>query len=335
MERIARGGSDVFYHGELADEIAADMAENGGLLTKADLQAYRVSEKDPIWGSYRGRRVASTPPATGGISLIELLQILEAFDIGAFEHGSAEHIIVLAEAMKRVTLDREAHMGDPEFIPVPMDMLLSQEHARKHAESIKRGERAKISRSELPGESRDTTTVSVMDAEGNAVTITHTLGSPSGAISPGLGFMFNGTMAGFDPRPGRAGSIAPGKARGSTMAPSVVYDGDEPILAIGAPGGTYIVPAIAQALSNVFDFGMTMQEAVSAPRVVCLSDKIDVANRIARRVSSQLEAQGYPVARSYQSYAFGAPHGILRQDGRWQGGADPQRDGMAVGVRDR
>ncbi len=116
------------------------------------------------------------------------------------------------------------------------------------------------------------------------------------------------------------------------MAPTILFRDESPIMAIGAPGGTFIVPAIAQALSNVIDFGMTMSEAIAAPRIVCLSDTIDVSNRITRRVTSELEAAGYEIARSYQSYAFGAPHGVKVDGGSWTGGADPQRDGVAMRV---
>jgi len=332
LERIAAAGPDIFYTGEIAQEIAADMAANGGLITQRDLAEYRVREKAPVWGSYRGLRIAGNPPAAGGVSLIELMHILGEFEIGRLEHNGTQHLTILAEAMKRMTIDRDAHIGDPDFVDVPVEMLLSQAHAASHAAKIKAGEKASVPRSELAKEPPDTTVCSVMDADGNAVTITHTLGQPSGAITKGLGFMYNGAMSGFDPRPGRAGSIAPGKARGSAMAPTLVFEGEAPVMAIGAPGGTFIVPAIAQALSNVIDFGMSMADAVAAPRIVCLSDTIDVSNRIPRRVTSELEAAGYSVARSYQSFAFGAPHGIAAQGGSWSGGADPQRDGMAMEV---
>jgi gamma-glutamyltranspeptidase/glutathione hydrolase len=142
--------------------------------------------------------------------------------------------------------------------------------------------------------------------------------------------MYNGCMSGFDPRPGRAASIAPGKSRGSAMAPTLLFRDDAVEMVIGAPGGTFIVPALAQAISNMVDFGMTMAEAVAAPRIVALSDTIDVANRIPHRTTEALQAMGYPVARSYQSFAFGAPHGVLIRGGKCTGGADPQRDGMAI-----
>lgn len=332
LERIAAGGPEIFYTGEIAREIAADMAAAGGLLTMADLAAYQVRDKAPIWGDYRGFRIAGNPPAAGGASLIELMQILGGFDLSALPHNGSDHIRILAEAMKWMTIDKDAHMGDPDFVDVPLDMLLSPAYAADRAARIRAGERASVPRSELAKDAPDTTVTCVMDEEGNAVTITHTLGQPSGAITPGLGFMYNGTMSGFDPRPGRAASIAPGKARGSAMAPTIVFKDDKPVIAIGAPGGTFIVPAIAQALSNVIDFGMSMSDAVAAPRIVCLSDTIDVSNRVQRGVTDELQAMGYGVARSYQSFAFGAPHGVRVEGDGWTGGADPQRDGMAIGV---
>ncbi|MFC4168501.1 gamma-glutamyltransferase [Teichococcus aestuarii] len=333
LERIAEGGAEAFYRGDIAREMVADMAARGGLITAGDLAAYRVREKAPVWGSYRGRRIASNPPPAGGGSLIELLHILEHFDLASLPHNGPEHLRILAEAMKWMTIDKDRHMGDPDFVDVPLDRLLSAGYAAEIAARIKAGEVAHVPRAGEPAakDPPDTTVVCVIDGAGNAVSLTHTLGIPSGVITPGLGFMYNGCMSGFDPRPGRAASIAPGKSRGSAMAPTLVFEGEHPAIVLSAPGGTYIVPAIAQALMNVLDFGMSMAEAVAAPRIVALSDTIDVANRIPQGVARALEGMGYPVARSYQSYAFGAPHGLRRlPDGRIEGGADPQRDGMAL-----
>ena len=330
LERIAEGGAEIFYRGEIARAIAADMEAQGGGITLEDLAAYRVREKAPCWGAYRGLRVASNPPPAGGGSLIELLHILGHFDLAALEHNSPEHLRILAEAMKWMTIDKDAHMGDPDFVDVPLDRLLSAEHSAALAARIRAGEKAAVPRAGEPQDPPDTTVVCVVDSEGNAVSLTHTLGIPSGVITPGLGFMYNGCMSGFDPRPGRAASIAPGKGRASAMAPTLLFEGEAPSMVLGAPGGTFIVPALAQAISNVVDFGMSMADAVAAPRIVALSDTIDVSNRIPHGVSAALAAMGYPIARSYQSYAFGAPHGVLIRDGRCTGGADPQRDGMAM-----
>jgi gamma-glutamyltranspeptidase/glutathione hydrolase len=247
------------------------------------------------------------------------------------EHGSSQHIILLAEAIRRMTIDKDRHLGDPAYVDVPVERLLSREYCRALADDIKAGKRAEINR--IDRSSRDTTHISVIDGDGNAVAMTHTLGSPSGAITDGLGFMYNGTMSRFDPRPGHAASVAPGKRRSSSAAPTIVFKHEQPFIVMGAPGGTYIAPSMAQGLMNIIDFGMTMADAVAAPRMTAVSNAIGVSNRIPRFVTDEIEAKGYPVKRSWQSYAFAALHGICIEGGEWQGGADPQRDGMALAVR--
>jgi len=153
---------------------------------------------------------------------------------------------------------------------------------------------------------------------------------PSGVITEGLGFMYNGCMGVFDPRPGRAGSIAPGKARFTAMCPTIVLKGNMPFIVIGAPGGTQIVMGVLQAILNIIDFGMSMPEAVAAPRFSATSNAIDVSNRIPRFVTSVLETDGYRVLRNPHSYTFGYVHGICCRGGTLEGGADPGRDGVAL-----
>lgn len=332
LRRIAESrNSDIFYHGEIAEQIASDFARNGGLIGLDDLAQYSVSKAAPVWGSYRGHRIASSPPPGSGFPMIELLHIMENFDVGAMTHGSAEHIRTLFEAMKRMTIDKDMHMGDPEYVHVPVKQLLSKEHTAKLAESIRRGERANVERLDLS--QRDTTHISVIDAEGNAVAMTHSLGSPSGAITDGLGFMYNGLMGRFDPRPGRAASIAPRKRRASSAAPTIVFDGESPSIVIGAPGGSYIAPSVAQGIMNMIDFKMDIHEAVAAPRIVGVSNSIDISNRVRHSVATDLGNDGYTVVRSPQAYAFAALHGIQVKDGQSAGAADPQRDGMAISIK--
>ncbi|WP_160000249.1 gamma-glutamyltransferase [Roseomonas sp. 18066] len=328
LERIARHGPDLFYRGEMAEQIADDFARHGGLLSRADLASVRVAEEDPIWGRYRGLQVASLGVPGGGVSLLQLLQVMDQFDLAGLEHNSPEHLRILAEAMKQVAIDRDAFIADPDFVAVPVDMLLSQDRAAQIAARIRAREKAHVVRA--PYESADTTHVSVVDAEGNAVSLTHTLNTPSGVITEGLGFMYNGLMSGFDPRPGRPHSIAPGKSRTSSQSPTIVFRDGRPAIVIGAPGGTAIVPAIAQGISNVVDHGMSMFEAVAAPRISVTSDTIDVSNRIPHFVTRELEAEGYPVARSAMGFAFAALHAIRIEGDRATGGADPQRDGVAL-----
>lgn len=329
LEIIAAEGPDALYTGSLAATVAADMERNGGHVTLDDLKSYEVQRNEPVWGEYRGHRIASSPPPAGGVLVIEILHILENFDLGKLGHNSPEYIRAYAEAMKWATADKDAHVGDPLFVDVPVERLLSKRYAGQLADRIARGEKAHVERLKNP-ESKDTTQISVVDEDGNCVSMTHSLGMPSGVITEGLGFMYNGCMNVFDPRPGRTGSLAPGKSRFTSMSPTIVFKDDKPVIVIGAPGGTYISLSIAQGITNVVDFGMSMFEAVAAPRISATSNAIDVSNRIPRYVTSEVEAMGYKVKRSYQSYAFAGLHGIKIENGKWSGGADPQRDGMPL-----
>jgi gamma-glutamyltranspeptidase/glutathione hydrolase len=330
LTTIARDGVDSFYTGRIAETIIEDMRCHGGLLSAQDLAGFQARIHAPLEVTYRGRRVTVPPPPAGGIVIAEMLRILERLDLVALGHNSADYIRVVAEAMKIAGLDKETHIGDPDFVPPPLDMLLSDRYADACADRIRSGIKTSLPR--VGGDSRHTTTVSCVDARGMVVSMTHTLGVPSGVIPPGTGFMLNGAMNWYDPRPNRAGSIAPGKRRFSSMSPTLVFEGDTPVITIGAPGGAWIGVAILQALLNVLDWGMTMQEAVSAPRFSATTDVIDLSNRIPRRVQRAVEAMGYQTRRSPLSYPFAAPHGITLWDGTLQGGADPQRDGYADGV---
>ena len=330
LRRIAEGGADIFYSGDMAEEIAADMEANGGLLSLDDLKNYKTVRSDPLWSDYRDYRISTNQPPGGGIMVLEMLNILENFDLVAMGHNSPEYIRVVSEAMKYATIDKDTRIGDPQFVDVPFDELLDQGYAKKLATQIKAGEISHVERLNEVPESKDTTHVCTLDADGNAVTMTHSLGMPSGVVTAGLGFMYNGCMSVFDPRPGRTGSLAPGKGRFTAMSPTVVFKGDDPHIIIGAPGGTFITMGVLQGLLNTLDFGMSISDAIAAPRFSTNSDTIDVTNRIPRFVTDELEKLGYPVARSYLSYHFSGVHAIRIDDGVWTGAADPGRDGMAL-----
>jgi gamma-glutamyltranspeptidase / glutathione hydrolase len=330
---IAQEGAESLYTGALAAAIDADMAAHGGLLSARDLAGFRPRAAAPLRIPYRGWTVSVPPPPAGGILVAEMLRILERFDLVALGHNSPEYIRVLAEAMKIAGRDREAEIGDPDFVPPPLDRLLSDAYADACAARIRAGEKTPLPRAVQ--DAKGTTTISCIDAGGMVASLTHTLATPSGVIPPGTGFMLNGAMNWYDPRPGRAGSIAPGKKRFSTMSPTIVFAGDRPVMTLGAPGAAWIAIAILQAVVNVLDWGMTMQEAVMAPRFSATTDEIDISNRIPRATQRALEAMGYGVRRSFHSYPFAAVHGITAFDGVLQGGADPQRDGYAAGVEQR
>jgi len=332
LQRIAEGGADVFYRGDLGAEADRDLRAHGALLCAKDLEDYRTTKLDPLWGSYRGHRIATNHPPGGGIMLLEMLAILEHFDLVALGHNSTEYIRVVAEAMKCATSDKDQYVGDPAFFDVPVSQLLDRERARGIAERIREGAVFHVERIAFKAESEHTTHISVIDRDGNAVTMTHTLGMPSGVITDGHGFMYNGSMGVFDPRPGRAGSIAAGKGRFSSICPTIIFKDDKPVMVVGAPGGTQIAMGVLQAILNFIDFGMSPQDAVSAPRFSATSDAIDISNRIPDYMVLPLRERGYTVNRSFLSYTFAWVHALGLYQGKWCGGADPATDGMPLEV---
>ena len=333
LRTLAQDGPDSFYRGALARRIADDMARHGGLLTEADLAGFEPEVQEPIRVGYRGYELATNRPPGGGVMVAEMLRILEQFDLVALGHNTPEYIRVVAEAMKIATRDKDAHISDPRFVAPPLDRLLSEPYAQSCAAAIRRGEKASVPRLQAPkGDPKETTHVSCVDADKLVVSLTHSLGIPSGVIPAATGFILNGCMSVFDPRPGRAGSIAPGKRRFASMCPSIVSKDGQPVMTLGAPGGTWITLGVLQVILNVLDWGMGMQEAISAPRFVATSNVIDISNRIPRSVQRAVEAMGYPIKRSALSYAFSGVHGIALFDGKLDGGADPQRDGMVASL---
>lgn len=330
LERIAREGSDDFYAGELARRIDADLRAGDALLTGEDLARYETTRNPPLWGEYRGHRFATNQPPGGGVMLVEMLNILESFDLAAMGHNSPEYIRTVSEAMKVATSDKDNHVGDPAFVDVPLDRLCSPEYARERADAIRRGERFRVERLGIR-ESSGTTHISVIDHDGAAVSVTHSLGMMSGVITEGLGFMYNGCMAVFDPRPGRAGSIAPGKSRFSSACPTIVFHPEtggadtplRPRLILGAPGGTQIAMGVVQAILNVVDFGMSASEAVLAPRFSATHDAITVTARIPRYAYAPLERDGHVFERMAASYEIASVHAIeAGAHGELRGGAD-------------
>jgi gamma-glutamyltranspeptidase/glutathione hydrolase len=319
LERLAREGPDVFYKGEIADQIAADFATNGGFITKEDLEAYTVNVTEPIRGTYRGLRVVAAGPPAGGLTLLQMLNFLEGFDLGSHGWPSTEAARVLVEAMAWAVADRELHIADPRFVDIPTGALSDKHYAATARQVI-------VDRT-------DTTHVCVVDDGGNAVSLSHTLGSSSGVVTPGLGFGYNDYMNCFDPRPGRPNSIRPGKTRVTMMTPTMVFDRNKLRVCIGAPGGTKIVTSILQVLVNVLDHRMSPVEAVSAPRVDYQGDVVQAEARVPRTVCEGLERLGYRVNRrtlNYDSY-FARPQLIVREpDGYLSGASDPRKDGGAA-----
>ncbi len=332
LRRIAEHGAQDFYTGSIAADIAADMMSHQALLGLEDLHQFRTEHRPPLCGEFDGYEISTNQLPGGGAMVLEMLNILGHFDLKGMGHNSVEYIVTVAEAMKIATVDKDNFMGDPHYIDVPLDHLLGKEYSAEMAAKIRRGEKTHVPRLNRGADNKDTTHVCTVDEYGNCVTMTHSLGNPSGVVTDGLGFMYNGCMNVFDPRPGHADSLAPGKSRFTAMSPTIISRGKKPYLIIGAPGGTYITMGVLQGILNVLVFGMAAQEAVSAPRFCVTSDIIDITNRIPRFVQTEIESHGYEVRRSHLSYHFSGVHAIRITESGWDGGADPGRDGMAMQV---
>jgi len=308
LRHLGRHGADDFYTGELAARMIRDLEAHDAFVTAEDLATYKVRDVEPTVGTYRGLTIASSPAPHGGPTLIEILNILEGWDLATLGHNSAAYILRFAMAMKAAFADRHGRLGDPLFVDVPLAWMTSKERADEWRGRIERGEEIAVSTEPMPSPS--TTHVSVVDAAGTVVSLTHSLGGSSGVITPGLGFMYNNSMVNYQPLPGHPNSIAPGKARTTGMAPTIVYRDGKPILNIGAPGGTRIVTSIAQVIVNIVDFGMTPQEAILAPRFDCQIGAISCQLRIPESVCAEVR-QHHPIQRVALAHGgFGFVHAI-------------------------
>lgn len=283
LRRIQSDGRDGFYRGETAKLLAADMKAHGGLITEADLASYEAKERVPLRGTYRGTEIISMPPpSSGGTALLEMLNILEGYDLATLGHNSAAYLHVLTEAMRRAYADRAAHLGDPEANPdIPVERLTSKEYAERVRSSIdlERAGTIPIAEVEQASESDQTTHYSVVDKDGNVVVVTYTLeyGYGSRIVADGLGFLLNNEMGDFNPVPGltdstgkvgtRPNLVAPGKRMLSSMTPTIVLKDGRPWALVGTPGGRTIINTVLQVVLNLVDFRMNVAEAVSANRI--------------------------------------------------------------------
>lgn len=283
LELIASEGADAFYRGPIADLIVSEMKLDGGIITRRDLESYEVVEREPVIGSYRGYDIISAPPpSSGGTIIIEILNMLEKFDLRDATFLSERHIHLMAEAERRAYLDRAKYLGDPDFVDNPIALLTSKSYAARLAGTIKR--RASRSSSIEPMQERfakegmQTTHYSIVDKFGNVVALTTTLNDSYGSriLVRGAGFLLNNEMDDFSLKPnspnlyglvgGSANEIAPGKRMLSSMSPTIVMRGTSPWLVLGTPGGATIITTVVQIVVNMVDFGMSLEEAISAPR---------------------------------------------------------------------
>ncbi len=349
LKRIQQQGRDGFYKGETAEKIVATMEKLSGLMTLEDLATYQPIEREPLIGQYKGYTVITMPPpSSGGIHLIQLLNILESFDLKNSGHNSAASIQVMAEAMKHAYADRSEYLGDPDFYKVPVQALLSKAYANDIAKLIKSNNKPTPSSTIKPGkltpyESDQTTHFSVVDSEGNAVAVTYTLNTNfgTGIVAEGTGILLNNQMDDFSAKPGtanvygliggEANAIAPHKRPLSSMTPTIIVRDNQPILVTGSPGGSRIITTVLQTVLNVIEHNMNIAEATSAPRVhhQWLPDYLRVESGISQDTLNILKQQGYEIK---QQPVMGSTQSImLGQDGLY-GASDPRSDsGLTAG----
>ena len=352
LSEIAEHGVEAFYSGSVAKKIVADMEAHNGLITMQDLAEYKVVEREPVRGSFRGYEIAAMPaPSSGGTHVIQMLNILENFPLAKMGPESADTLHIMAEAMKFSYADRSKYLGDPDFVEVPSEILVSKKYASDIAAKISM-KRALTSDEIAPGqlsiyESDETTHYSVVDDEGNMVGNTYTLMFTfgSGVVIEGTGILMNNNMGNFTLRSdipdafGLMGSennlIRPNRRPVSSMSPVLVSKNGQPILMTGSPGGSKIISANMQMVLNVVEFGMNIADAAVAPRIhhQWKPDVLEIESGISPDTVSRLIDRGQNINFSQRSAGMGSLQTVMWQDGIFYGYSDPRRPGAgAVGV---
>ena len=347
LKTIASNGSHAFYKGEIAKKIVKFMEQNGGLITATDLASYQAKLRNPVYGTYRGYDVYSMPPpSSGGIHVIQILNILEGYDFRGTERYSAEFTHLLAEAMKLAFADRAHFLGDSDFVDVPVAGLISKPYAEEQRSKINTDQVLELEShgNPVPYESENTTHFSVLDQDGNAVSITQTVNTSfgSGMIIEGTGIILNNEMDDFSAQPGvpniyglvgaEANSIAPQKRPLSSMSPTLLVKDNQTFMVIGSPGGPRIITTVVQSIINVIDYGMDIQAAVDAPRIHHQWKPNKLRIEADYRVdTSMLLALGHQIEKKG---SWSLAHGIIFEvnTGIIYGGADRRnQDSLAIG----
>jgi len=354
LEQIREKGTAGFYNGKIADLLVKQIKSLGGEITHEDLEKYKPIERDPIIGNYRDHTIVSMgPPSSGGIALVELLNVLENFSFEKNDWGSSAYINKLVETMKYVYADRTYHLGDEDFYPVPKTELLSKDYASSIYKNLKPyAVPSNMISTKIPEkniESTETTHYSVYDKKGNAVSVTTTINSAFGSkiIVEGAGFLLNNEMDDFSAKPGEpnqfgllgsvANSIQSEKRMLSAMTPTIVLKKDKPYLIVGSPGGSTIITVVLQVILNCIDFDMNIQEAVNAPRIhhQWYPDKIYIEKfAISKDVENNLIEMGYSMANRNNTFRIlGSAQSIMidSENNLIYGAPDPRRNGYAIG----
>ena len=346
LQQISDHGIDAFYGGKLGKKLSKSIRRNGGIMTDADLKNYTTTESDPVWGSYRGYEIASMPPpSSGGVHVIQMLNILEEFPIGFLGPNSSETLHLMAESMRLAYADRSEHLGDPAFWEVPIEGLTSKAYADKLRSKINRYQ-ANDSEEINPDkpqdyESEETTHFSVVDKNGTAVSNTYTLNFSfgSGLVAEGTGILLNNEMGDFSAKPGsanaygliggEANAVQAGKRPLSSMTPTIVFDDGKPFIVTGSPGGSRIITTVLQVIMNVIDHEMNIAEATHAPRIhhQWYPDVLYFESTLNPDTRMLLGSKGHTIK---QRNAMGSTQSIMLIDGLLLGASDPRRPDAAT-----
>jgi gamma-glutamyltranspeptidase/glutathione hydrolase len=334
LTAISRHGEAALYSGPLGDILVDYMKAHGGFITREDLASYKTVERAPIRAQYRGWEILGPPPpAASGAHIAQMLNILEGYDIAGMGFGTSETIHLLAEVLKIAFADRAAASGDPDFINVPVERLISKDYAseRRRAIDPKRAQQWDAGVAQLEG--AHTTHMTAADAMGNVVATTQTINNLFGAkiLIPGLGTVPNNYMNLYDPRPGHALSLAPGKRVTTSMSPMMALRNGKLVYALGLPGGKKIFPSALQALLNLIDHGMSLQEAVEAPRVWTEGNALEVELAVPDIVRKRLTSMGHKVL-AVPTVAGGMNAIQFHEDGSLTGAACWRADGTPIGL---
>lgn len=359
LRTVARDGVKAFYSGAVAQKIAVAMQAEGGLITAADLKAYQPTWREPLKGSYRGHEILTMPPpSSGGTALLTVLNLLEPYALGwnSSGYGSSQHTHLLAEALKHAFSDRAHYLGDPGFVDVPTARLISKAHAAALRPQLLAAQWQTLSREQYglkwleasekplaaPPSDGGTTHFAVMDRFGNVVSATETINTYFGSqvVIPGTGLVMNNEMDDFSKSPGvpnafgligtEANAIAPGKKPLSSMTPTIVLKDGQPLLAVGASGGPRIITGTLQTLMNVIDFGMNVNEAVSAPRIhhQWVPETLYIEREMPQDVREALQRRGHVLSLGEAESAVQA---VMFRDGAFSGASDPRKGGQPAG----
>ncbi|WP_434419439.1 gamma-glutamyltransferase [Nannocystis pusilla] len=348
LRLIADEGIDAFYHGPIGEAFVAEVEAAGGGMKMSDLDRYQITVDDPVRGKYGDYEiVTAAPPSSGGLTVLQFLDILERLDIGQYPFDSSLRYHLVMKAMHLAFADRNAYLGDPEFVDIPLAGWLAPKYIKKRAALIDLAENTcpvppgaitgaapAPAPVELLSGDPQTTHVNVADRWGNLVTFTVTIEQHygTGRLLPGYGFFLNNELTDFDPLPGRPNSPAPDKRPLSSMAPTLVFQGGEPVYVLGSPGGPRIISAVAQVLLDLLEYGLDLEQAIAKPRVysALCNEKARWESDLPQAVRDELAALGHRFRD--EPLEVGDVGVIAIDGGTYVGVADPRRDGVAVGL---